>query len=92
MLVCLRHCLMIKKLEELREKAGLTQMELAKEVGMSKNTIINYEKGKTEPSEEKVERICMILKVNRGEIQIQLNKGKRPQYYKNEDRSNNNFT
>lgn len=32
-------------IKELREKMGLTQLELAEMIGVSRNTIINYEKG-----------------------------------------------
>lgn len=32
-------------IKELREKLGLTQLELAEMIGVSRNTIINYEKG-----------------------------------------------
>ena len=33
-----------------RLKAGMTQKELGKILGVTKQTIINYEKGTTEPS------------------------------------------
>ena len=33
-----------------RLKAGMTQKELAKIIGVTKQTIINYEKGTTDPS------------------------------------------
>lgn len=39
-----------KKLGELRTKAGVSQKELAKELGMSVSTVQNYEYGKSEPS------------------------------------------
>lgn len=59
-----------KKLGELRAKAGVSQKELAKELGMSIASIQNYEYGKTEPSTDTTDRICMILKINRGEIEV----------------------
>ena len=59
-----------KKLGELRTKAGVSQKELAKELGMSVSTVQNYEYGKSEPSTDIANRICMILKINRGEIEI----------------------
>ena len=59
-----------KKLGELRTKAGVSQKELAKELGMSVSTVQNYEYGKSEPSTDIANRICMFLKINRGEIEI----------------------
>ena len=60
-----------KKLEEARLNAGMTQRELAKKSGVSQFTISAYENGKSNPSDENVERICMILKVSKGDIKIQ---------------------
>lgn len=60
-----------KKLEEIRVNAGLSQRQLAKEIGISQYTISSYERGKTNPSDENVERICAILKINKEDIEIQ---------------------
>ena len=60
-----------KKLEEIRVNAGLSQRQLAKEIGISQYTISSYERGKTSPSDENVERICAILKINKEDIEIQ---------------------
>ena len=60
-----------KKLEEARLNAGMTQRELAKESGVSQFTISSYENGKSNPSDENVERICMILKISKDDIEIQ---------------------
>ena len=59
-----------KKLGELRVKAGITQKELAKKSGMSVNSIKNYEYGISEPSEENIKKICMVLKINHSDIEI----------------------
>ena len=47
-----------------RLKAGMTQKELAKIIGVTKQTIINYEKGTTDPSWERLEDIAKALKVD----------------------------
>lgn len=60
-----------KKLAEIRENNGLTKSELGKRLGVSCQTISNYENGNTTPSDESVDKICMILKVNKGDIEIQ---------------------
>lgn len=41
---------MENKLKELREKAGMTQEDLAVRAGVSRQTIISLEKGKYNPS------------------------------------------
>ena len=51
-----------KKLGELRTKAGISQKQLASEMGLSTSAIKNYEHGTSNPSDDKVDRICMILK------------------------------
>lgn len=38
-----------RKLGELRVKAGMSQKELAKQLGVSSQTISHYEKGDTNP-------------------------------------------
>lgn len=47
-----------------RLKAGMTQKELGKILGVTKQTIINYEKGTTEPSWERLEDIAKALKID----------------------------
>lgn len=59
-----------KKLGELRSNAGVSQKELGKMIGVSSQTISHYELGETNPSDEVVEKICMILKINKGDIKI----------------------
>ena len=59
-----------KKLEEARTNAGMSQRKLAELSGVSQNAISHYETGKTNPSDETVERICMILKVSKDDIEI----------------------
>lgn len=41
---------MYNRLREMRERAGMTQEELAAHVGVSRQTIISLEKGKYNPS------------------------------------------
>lgn len=53
-----------EKLKELREKAGLTQKELAEQVGLSSTTITGYEKGNREPDLFKLIKIAKALKVS----------------------------
>jgi transcriptional regulator with XRE-family HTH domain len=49
------------RIKELRGKAGLTQDELAKKVGVSRPTIISWEKGATSPDAKEVATLSKIL-------------------------------
>ena len=53
-----------KKLKELREKAGLTQIALAKESGRSLGAIRDYEQGNREPSLKAAVRLADALGVD----------------------------
>lgn len=59
-----------KKLEEARLNAGMTQRALAKELGVSNSAICHFENGDANPSDENVERLCMILKISKDDIEI----------------------
>ena len=45
-----------KRMKELREKAGLTQSELANEIGVSLFTIFRWEKGERQPRMEDIKK------------------------------------
>ncbi len=55
----------MKNLKELRRIRNLSQSDLAKEIGVSTNTISHYEGGKTTPSEKVIEKICERYSVSR---------------------------
>lgn len=59
-----------KKLEEIRIERGLSRSDLATKLGMSKSSIQKYEGGIANPSDKVADKICVILKVNRGEIEL----------------------
>ncbi|NLC17406.1 MAG: helix-turn-helix transcriptional regulator [Clostridiales bacterium] len=58
-----------KKLKELREKFGLFQSDLAKEMEVAQNTISNWEKGKSEPSIEQIIKLAEIFNTTPNELQ-----------------------
>ena len=60
-----------KKLGEERRKAGMTQEEMAKAVGVSNAVISSYERNVCSPSDETVDKICLLLHINKNEVAIQ---------------------
>ena len=53
-----------KELKRLREEKGLTQAQLARELGVSRSTIGNYEQGIREPDFESLEAIADYFNVS----------------------------
>ena len=51
----------IKNLKKLREKAGLTQTELAAKVGVATKTVWCWEKRKNAPHRERMKKLDRIL-------------------------------
>ncbi len=51
-----------------RKRCGYTQEEMGKALGVNANTISSYERGKTQPSMEKIIRISEISGLSIGEI------------------------
>ena len=51
-----------EKIKILREKAGLTQEELAHEVGVQRNTVWRWENGRANLTSETLQRLSSVLK------------------------------
>lgn len=47
-----------------RVNAGLTQEEVARNLGISKNTLINWEKGKSIPRATQMQKMCEIYNIS----------------------------
>lgn len=60
-----------RRLGEIRENAGMSQRELGEKIGVTAGTISHYENGDTNPSDENVKKICMILKITEDDVKIQ---------------------
>lgn len=54
---------MKNKLKELREKRGLSQAEVAQEIGISRQMYNKYERGDTEPSLSSLKALCTLYAV-----------------------------
>lgn len=59
---------MILKIQELRKKAGITQIELAKIVGVSVRTIQSYEANTIIPPADKLKKIAEALEISFTEL------------------------
>lgn len=57
------------RLKEFRKKLGITQEELAKRMGLKRNTIATYEMGKYEMPESSILLLCRIYNVSRDWLQ-----------------------
>lgn len=53
-----------QRLKELRFEKGLTQKELAEQIGIKRNTYSDWENGKTEPSFENIVKLADLLEVS----------------------------
>lgn len=53
-----------------RKRCGYTQAEMGKALGVNANTISSYERGKTQPSMEKIIRLSEISGLSIGEILV----------------------
>lgn len=51
----------METLKVFRTQAGLTQAQLAEKVGLSLNTILNFEKGRREPRSSDLQKIAAAL-------------------------------
>ena len=59
---------MNNKLKELREKRGLSQAEVAQEIGISRQMYNKYERGDTEPSLSAIKALCTLYAVSYEEL------------------------
>lgn len=53
------------RIKRLRKKLKLSQSDFANKLGLSQNTIANYELGRRTPSEQVIRSICREFNVNR---------------------------
>jgi putative transcriptional regulator len=60
--------LLKNRIAEHRERLGLTQQELAEAVGVRRETIVNLERGRYNPSLKLALRICAALGAETAEV------------------------
>ena len=59
-----------KKLREIRESKGMTLRDVSERVGVSFSAISRYERNEDVPKDEIVDRLCLVLKINKKEIKV----------------------
>lgn len=59
-----------KKIADIRTKNGMTQAQFARELGVSPSLLSKYEKGKANPTEETVDKICLLLRISKDDVEI----------------------
>ena len=67
-----------KTLRQLREEAGLTQLEVAVQLGVTITTVYNWERGAAEPSARNLLEIARFFNVSPFDIVLPEPKPKRP--------------
>ena len=56
----------MERLKELRIEKGLSQFQLAKEMGTCQKAISKYEKGEREPDFQMIKKLCDFFEVTAG--------------------------
>jgi transcriptional regulator with XRE-family HTH domain len=54
----------MKSVRELREDAGLTQVQLAHEIGVTPSAVYNWERGRNEPQASQVRAMARLFGVS----------------------------
>lgn len=73
-----RHSQYAEKIRALRIAADMNQGELAKELGVTKNAVTNWETGYSRPDIDTLVKMCAVLSVSADEILSITDHGKRP--------------
>lgn len=56
-----------QKVLEIRKLSNLTQAQFASKIGVTRQTVINWEKGVTEPNAQELQGIVKLFDINEGE-------------------------
>jgi putative transcriptional regulator len=61
----------MQTIRELREAAGLTQVQLANQVGVTPSTVFNWEARKTEPKASQLRKAARLFGVSMDDIDFE---------------------
>ena len=62
----------VKTIRELRQDAGLTQLELANRVGVTPSAVYNWERGRNEPTATNLRDLARVLGVSMDLISLEV--------------------
>jgi transcriptional regulator with XRE-family HTH domain len=54
----------MKTIRALREEAGMTQLQLANELGITPSTVYNWERGRNEPKASQLKALALLFGVS----------------------------
>lgn len=57
-----------ENLKRARKRCGLTQRQLAEQIGAKHNSVSNWENGQSEPDTQTIRQLCRILDVTANEL------------------------
>jgi transcriptional regulator with XRE-family HTH domain len=61
----------VKTIRQLREEAGLTQLQLASALGCTPSAVYNWERGRSEPRASQVRAMATIFRVSMDDIDFE---------------------
>lgn len=67
---------MMRTIRELREAAGLTQVQLAQKVGVTPSAVYNWERGRNEPKASEVRSMARLFGVSMDEVAFEAEAAK----------------
>ncbi|MGB3328046.1 MAG: helix-turn-helix transcriptional regulator [Thermomicrobiales bacterium] len=67
---------MQKTIRQFREELGLTQLQLANELGVTPSTIYNWERGTHEPKASQLKAMAMLFGVRMDDIDFEVEAAK----------------
>ncbi len=62
----------LKTIRQLREAAGLTQLELAFQLGCTSSAVYNWERGRNEPKASQLRAMARVFGVSMDEIEFEV--------------------
>jgi DNA-binding XRE family transcriptional regulator len=69
----------MQTIRELREKSGLTQMDLATKLGVTTITVYNWERGRHEPKASQLRDMARVFGVSMDDIDFSRVEGRAPE-------------
>ncbi len=66
----------MRTIRELRESAGLTQLELANELGVTPSAVYSWERGRNEPRASQLRLMATLFRVSMDDIDFGVEEAK----------------